>query len=201
MNEPRGRDNVEPIPVRKDLPPEIAAFALPRDDAPPLVVISTSESKPGRTLALFRNVFVGATSAFLGVRGMQWFRDHQITAALASAAVSVTAAITVTGTLDREGSPPVESRTVTTTAAIMTRSPAAVARRPTQKPPATETTRPPQRTRPPVAGTPQQEVPPPDRPASTPPVIPEAEKPTPVRSPDCAVRVDVDPLLGVCPLG
>lgn len=86
------RDNVEPIPVRLNLPSEIAALALPhREGEAPIVVLNANEENQRATFTLFRlEAFVAAAIAWVGARVARWARNHQIaTSAITATATSV----------------------------------------------------------------------------------------------------------------
>ncbi|HEY9373160.1 hypothetical protein [Streptomyces sp.] len=98
------RDNVEPIPLRLDMPPEIAVLALPRKEGEaPTVILNTAEQNQRATYSLFRiDALVAAALAWMAERLAHWARDHQmaaatITAAATSAAVATGANIALDG--------------------------------------------------------------------------------------------------------
>ena len=98
------RDNIKPIPLRLDMPPEIAVLALPQKEGqPPTVILNTAEQNQRATYSLFRiGAFVAAALTWIAERLASWARDHQvaaatITAAATSAAVATGANIALDG--------------------------------------------------------------------------------------------------------
>lgn len=131
MNGRRRRDNVEPIPVRLDLPLEIAAVALPQDEEqPPIVVLNANEADQRAVFTLFRlNTLIGAGIAWIGSKASHWARSHQIAAATITAtATSVAAATGVGLALDGDRMPSaLPQQTIT----IVSTQPAVIAATPT----------------------------------------------------------------------
>lgn len=107
MSEDR-RDNVEPIPVRMDLPREIAAFALPRREGEArIVILNANEENPRDTFVLFKlNAFAAAAIAWITTRASQWAQSHPT--ATATITATATSAAVLTGmnvSLDGERTP------------------------------------------------------------------------------------------------
>lgn len=100
--------NVRPIPLRKDLPPEIAAIALPPEGgAPATVILNSSEADPGATYREFRlGVLIPALLGWIGERIAWLVRDHQIVTTAAASSLSAAAlATSVQLTLDSKEIP------------------------------------------------------------------------------------------------
>lgn len=90
------RDNVEPIPVRMDLPPEIAALALPQAEGDaPIVILNASEKSPRTVYSLLRDAFVGAAIAWIAGRSVvRWLRNHHLVASTLTATATSVAVVT-----------------------------------------------------------------------------------------------------------
>lgn len=90
------RDNIKPIPLRLDMPPEIAVLALPQKEGQaPTVILNTAEKNQRAAYSLFRvDALVAAALAWLAERLANWARDHQVAAATLTAAATSAAVAT-----------------------------------------------------------------------------------------------------------
>lgn len=247
-------ENVRPIPMRMDLPPELAAIALPaEDDEPPLVVLNASETKPGLAYREIRpGVFIPVLLGWAAEKPVEWVREHQhVATAVASSLSAAVIATAVNVALDGDDTPtaqppativtaqvpptptattvpPTTPEPTTTPTSSSTRTPPSVVNEPPtrEEQPTAESTpnAPPERARSTPTPTPAptaqpptpepqetsqaaQDVPVPtpqatDEPEEQPPAISPAPQEPPSATPeqDCAIRVDLDPILNVCVL-
>ncbi|MFG1683591.1 hypothetical protein ACGFNP_25705 [Nonomuraea sp. NPDC049269] len=103
-----GRHNIEPIPSHGNLPPEIAAIALPQGEGrPPLVILNAADKNPRATFSLFRpDLYVWAALGWLAERVIQWGREHQIAgAAISAVAAGSVGVVGANAVLDGFGTP------------------------------------------------------------------------------------------------
>lgn len=96
MSESEGNP-VQPIPIRMDLPEEIAAVAISDDetDEPPTVILNTKErSAPVWADLRSGGAIIGVLGLLVGV-AIRWLRDHTATLVTVGATSVVTATATV----------------------------------------------------------------------------------------------------------
>jgi hypothetical protein len=96
MSTHRRDGNVEPIPLRLDMPPEIAVLALPcKEGEAPTVILNTAEQDQRATYSVFRiGAPLAAAFAWMAEQLANWARDHQVAAATITAAATSAALAT-----------------------------------------------------------------------------------------------------------
>lgn len=150
-------ENIHPLPQRKDLPPEVAAIALPPDedadaDEDATVILNANEADLGATYREIRpGVLIPVLLAWMVERPTRWIRDHQAVAA--SIASSVSAAALATGlqmSLNGNDTPVALPPATVTVSAVPPPPATPTIISPTPSRP-TRTKAPPSRTAPPVA--------------------------------------------------
>jgi hypothetical protein len=189
------------MPQRKDLPPEVAAIALPadEDDKPPIVILNANEDDLKATFRDIRlGVLIPALLLWLANRIREWLREHQATIGAAASALSATGlAIGLHFTLNGDTAPTAHP-TPTVITIYSTRpgtSPSADAVTPT----AYSATRRPDPTTRPSADPPARQVQPAVEPVDREPAppsrraTPTREPPRPISSPKASSKAATSP--------
>lgn len=129
MSESEGNP-VQPIPIRMDLPEEIAAVAISSDDTdePPTVILNTKErSAPVWADLRSGGAIIGVLGLLVGV-AIRWLRDHTATLVTVGATGMVTATATVgVVALENNDRPPSRHTQPTVTVATPRAGPARTA--------------------------------------------------------------------------
>lgn len=127
-------ENIEPLPLRLDMPPEIAAIALPAaDGSPPTVVLNAAELDQRATFSLFKlDVYVAALFGWLASQAGRIGRQHQAaTAVIATVAVGSVAVVGVNTAL--VGHKPTMALPAPTVTVVATQAPATLTLPPIQQ--------------------------------------------------------------------
>lgn len=120
-----GRHNIEPIPSRGNLPPEIAAIALPQEEGqPPLVILNAADKDPRATFSLFRpDLYLLALLGWLAERLIRLGREHIATTAITTVAAGSIGIVGASVVLDGDSRP--EARPAPAVVTIVTTAPRA----------------------------------------------------------------------------
>lgn len=112
-----GRHSIEPIPSRGNLPPEIAAIALPQGEGrPPLVILNAADKDPRATFSLFRpDLYLLAFLAWLAERVIRLGREQIATTAISTVAAGSIGIVGASVVLDGDSRPDARSAPATVT--------------------------------------------------------------------------------------